>query len=46
MKLNQPLSLSSEFLAILDQLENSSESMFITGRAGTGKSTLLQIFRN
>lgn len=46
MKLNQPLSLSSEFLAILDQLENSSESIFITGRAGTGKSTLLQLFRN
>lgn len=46
MPLNQPLSLSDEFLAILDQLETTDDSMFITGRAGTGKSTLLQLFRN
>lgn len=42
----QPLSLSQEFQALLDQLENTDQSMFITGRAGTGKSTLLQLFRN
>jgi len=46
LQLKQPLNLSAEFLAILDQLETSDESMFITGRAGTGKSTLLQLFRN
>lgn len=46
MQLKQPLNLSAEFLAILDQLENTTDSMFITGRAGTGKSTLLQLFRN
>ena len=41
-----PLSLSNEFTGILDQLEYTKDSLFITGRAGTGKSTLLQIFRN
>lgn len=46
MKNNAPLSLSPEFVALLDQLENSDQSLFITGRAGTGKSTLLQLFRN
>ncbi len=40
-----PLALSIEFKEILDQLENSNEHAFITGRAGTGKSTLLQLFR-
>lgn len=42
----QPLSLSHEFKEILDQLEYSKNNIFITGRAGTGKSTLLQIFRD
>ena len=46
MKLNAPLELSEEFKAVLDQLENTKENYFITGRAGTGKSTLLQVFRN
>jgi len=46
LQLKQPLNLSAEFLAILDQLETTNDSMFITGRAGTGKSTLLQLFRN
>lgn len=41
-----PLSLSSEFRAVLDQLEHTRDNLFITGRAGTGKSTLLQLFRN
>jgi len=41
-----PLVLSHEFTSILDHLEYSSDNIFITGRAGTGKSTLLQIFRN
>lgn len=41
-----PLTLNEEFKAILDQLEYTSDHLFITGRAGTGKSTLLQVFRN
>jgi len=40
-----PLTLSDEFKAVLDQLENTRDNLFITGRAGTGKSTLLQLFR-
>ena len=41
----QPLELSGEFNEVLDVLENTSDSVFLTGRAGTGKSTLLQLFR-
>jgi len=41
-----PISLSQEFSGVLDQLEYTKEHLFITGRAGTGKSTLLQVFRN
>ena len=37
--------MSREFIDILDILENTQEHHFITGRAGTGKSTLLQLFR-
>ncbi len=44
--MNDPIHLSGEFTSILDQLEYSSDHLFITGRAGTGKSTLLQVFRN
>ena len=39
------LELSSEFQYALDVLENTDKSVFLTGRAGTGKSTLLQLFR-
>jgi ATP-dependent exoDNAse (exonuclease V) alpha subunit len=46
MDLKQPLALSEEFKAVIDQLEHTKDSLFITGRAGTGKSTLLQLFRN
>ncbi len=41
-----PIPLNNEFNGILDQLEKSNDNLFITGRAGTGKSTLLQLFRN
>ena len=45
--LNKPIiKLSSEFDETLTQLEKSTETIFVTGRAGTGKSTLLQTFRN
>ena len=40
-----PVTLSNEFSGILDQLEYTGDHLFITGRAGTGKSTLLQVFR-
>jgi len=42
----QALELSSDFKYALDLLEKTNTSVFITGRAGTGKSTLLQLFRN
>ncbi len=41
-----PLELNADFQYILDVLENTKGNLFITGRAGTGKSTLLQLFRN
>lgn len=40
-----PLQLSRDFLAALDLMENARDHLFITGKAGTGKSTLLQLFR-
>lgn len=44
--LNQPpLELSEDFNYALDQLERGRKSMFITGKAGTGKSTLLRVFQ-
>lgn len=39
------IELTDQLKEILDLLENSRESIFITGRAGTGKSTLLKYFR-
>ncbi len=39
-----PLQVSPVFHEILDRLEHSTENLFITGRAGTGKSTLLRLF--
>lgn len=41
-----PLLLNEDFRYALDVLEKSDNSLFITGKAGTGKSTLLQLFRN
>ncbi len=34
------------FQSALDQMENTSRHVFITGKAGTGKSTLLDYFQN
>ena len=36
--------LTNEFKTILDILDNTNTSVFITGKAGTGKSTLLRHF--
>lgn len=45
--LQQPLlQLNNDFQHALNVLEKSDQSLFITGKAGTGKSTLLQLFRN
>lgn len=41
----QKITLSDESKDIINILENTSENLFITGRAGTGKSTLLNYFR-
>lgn len=41
----QPLVISPAFQAILDQMEHSRDHLFITGQAGTGKSTLLRLFQ-
>lgn len=38
------ISLTSEQAAILNRIESTNDHIFVTGRAGTGKSTLLQEF--
>jgi ATP-dependent exoDNAse (exonuclease V) alpha subunit len=44
-KQNTPaIDLNKEFKQALELMENSGKSVFITGRAGTGKSTLLTYF--
>lgn len=39
------LELTEEFLQAYNLMENSEQCLFITGKAGTGKSTLLQYFK-
>jgi len=39
------IDINAQFQHALDIMENSDRSIFITGRAGTGKSTLLDYFR-
>ena len=39
------LDFNDEFAAAFEALENTAQHLFITGKAGTGKSTLLQYFR-
>lgn len=40
----EPITLSTEQQHLFDYIENSGNNIFITGRAGTGKSTLLTYF--
>ncbi len=42
----KPLELNADFKFALDLIEKEGGNAFITGRAGTGKSTLLQLFRH
>jgi len=42
----KPITLSKEYQYALDILEKTKQNIFITGRAGTGKSTLLKLFRD
>ena len=39
------LDVNDEFRAAFDLMENTGDSLFITGKAGTGKSTLLKYFK-
>jgi len=43
--MDTPIVLTSEFKTILDEMNHNHQHLFITGKAGTGKSTLLKIFR-
>ena len=45
-KKKENLVLSKDFLKAYNLLEKSKENIFITGVAGTGKSTLLRYFRS
>jgi len=38
--------LNEQFKKALEVMENTSQNVFITGKAGTGKSTLLEYFRS
>lgn len=42
----KPLILDNHLNDFLEIMEYSDQSMFITGKAGTGKSTLLQLFKD
>lgn len=44
--MKSPMILSDELQYALNQLEHGQQNIFISGRAGTGKSTLLQLFRS
>ena len=38
------IDLNSDFLTLLEEMEKGDDCLFITGKAGTGKSTLLKYF--
>ncbi len=40
------LELNEQFKKAIEIMENTSKNVFITGKAGTGKSTLLNYFKN
>jgi ATP-dependent DNA helicase PIF1 len=38
--------ITQEFKDCIESIENSDQNLYITGKAGTGKSTLIEYFRN
>jgi ATP-dependent DNA helicase PIF1 len=46
MQLKTPLVLSADFNYAIDLIDKSKRSLFLTGKAGTGKSTLLHLMRS
>lgn len=44
--LTDAIVVPKQFHDLLDEWETSNDHYFLTGKAGTGKSTLLQLFRN
>ncbi|MCK4860028.1 MAG: AAA family ATPase [Candidatus Omnitrophica bacterium] len=42
----EKIELNQEFKKALDLIENTAQNVFITGKAGTGKSTFLEYFRS
>ncbi|HEX9902076.1 MAG TPA: hypothetical protein VGB72_04350, partial [Acidobacteriota bacterium] len=40
------IEINDKFRQALDLMEHTDRHVFITGRAGTGKSTLLEYFRD
>jgi len=44
--MNQPIEINSQFKKAIEIMENTDKNVFITGKAGTGKSTLLGYFRS
>lgn len=42
---NKDIELNDQFVHALRLMEDTNRNVFVTGRAGTGKSTLLQYFR-
>lgn len=45
IKLIENIEISKEFEQVLELMENSWENLFITGNAGTGKTSLLKLFK-
>jgi len=41
-----PIEINDQFRRALEVMEDTDRNVFVTGRAGTGKSTLLEYFRN
>ena len=39
------IELNEDFVNAFNLMENTNKNIFLTGRAGTGKSTLLSYFR-
>jgi ATP-dependent exoDNAse (exonuclease V) alpha subunit len=43
--MNEIIEFDDQFESIYNKMEHSNENIFITGKAGTGKTTLLEYFR-